>query len=378
MSNGKHSTAIDPEDMFADTRMSFGDHLEDLRTHLWRAVKGFLLAMILALCIGNQVVKFIAAPVEKQLEIFYERVAHSKAQEEAEAAKREGYYVKRMAIPVRFDVNQMRAKLRLPAEPEPVLGQTVRAFERMLAKVDAAYLIDRENLDKDSGFAEIELDINDPTLQRYIREEARSSTRTTLVTMNVTEAFMVYFKVSMVTGLIIGSPWIFYQIWSFIAVGLYPHEKKYVNYYLPFSIGLFLAGAALCQFAVIPKAIEVLLSFNDWMGLEPNLRLNEWLGFAMMMPLVFGISFQTPLIMLFTDKVGIIEADTYRSYRRIAWFVLAIIAAVITPTIDAVSMLFLWVPLCFLYELGILLARFQPKTPFEDVETPESEEMVEV
>ena len=87
---------------------------------------------------------------------------------------------------------------------------------------------------------------------------------------------------------------------------------------------------------------------------------------------------KTPLIMLFTDKVGIIEADTYRSYRRIAWFVLAIIAAVITPTIDAVSMLFLWVPLCFLYELGILLARFQPKTPFEDVETPESEEMVEV
>src|SRR5207253_7989750 len=141
--------------------------------------------------------------------------------------------------------------------------------------------------------------------------------------------------------LIIGSPWIFYQIWMFVAAGLYPHEKKLVNVYLPFSVGLFLAGAAVCQFLVMPKAIEVLLSFNDWMGLEPDMRLNEWLSFAMMMPLIFGISFQTPLVMLFTDKIGILEADTYRSYRKIAWFVLAIFAAIITPTVDAVSMLFL-------------------------------------
>ena len=155
-------------------------------------------------------------------------------------------------------------------------------------------------------------------------------------------------------------------------------KRPFVTVVSFYALGLFLAGAALCQFAVIPKAIEVLLSFNDWMGLEPDLRLNEWLGFAMMMPLIFGISFQTPLIMLFTDKIGIIEADTYRNYRKIAWFVLAVFAAVITPTVDALSMLFLWVPMCFLYELGIILAKLQPKTPFEDVETPESEEMVEV
>ena len=379
MSNGKYGTTIDPEDMFADTRMSFGDHLEDLRTHLWRAVKGFILALILALCFGNQVVKFIAAPVETQLQAFYARVAAQKAAADAIAAKQEDYYTERMATSIRVDRQKLREAVGLPPlENKEVLGPTVQAFERLLANWDAAYLIDRKNLAKDSSFAEIDVDITDPAFKRYITKSARESTRTTLVTLNVTEAFMVYFKVSMVTGLIIGSPWIFYQIWSFVAVGLYPHEKKYVNYYLPFSIGLFLAGAALCQFMVIPKAIEVLLSFNDWMGLEPDLRLNEWLSFAMMMPLIFGISFQTPLVMLFTDKIGILEADTYRSYRKIAWFILAIFAAIITPTVDAVSMLFLWVPLCLLYELGILLAWFQPKTPFEDVETPESEEMVEV
>src|ERR1700720_4798603 len=94
------------EDMFADTRMSFGDHLEDLRTHLWRAVKGFILTMILALCFGNYVVKFIAAPVEAQLKIFNERVARKKAQDMEEAAKSEGFYVEKVAMSVRVDRNQ--------------------------------------------------------------------------------------------------------------------------------------------------------------------------------------------------------------------------------------------------------------------------------
>ena len=73
MSNGKISTHIDPEDMFADTRMSFGDHIEDLRVHLWRAIKGFFFACIFGFFIGKQVLVFIAHPVEKQLQVFYDR-----------------------------------------------------------------------------------------------------------------------------------------------------------------------------------------------------------------------------------------------------------------------------------------------------------------
>src|SRR5205823_1615641 len=100
-----------------------------------------------------------------------------------------------------------------------------------------------------------------------------------LATMNIMEAFMVYFKVSMVCGLILSSPWVFWQLWSFIAAGLYPHEKRYINVYLPVSLGLFLVGIGLCEWQVIPKAISVMLEFNEWIGLEPDLRLNEWLSF---------------------------------------------------------------------------------------------------
>ena len=180
-----------------------------------------------------------------------------------------------------------------------------------------------------------------------------------LTTMHITEAFMVYFKIAIMTGLVLSSPWVFYHIWMFVAAGLYPHEKKLVNVYLPFSLTLFLAGVALCQFFVIPKAIGAMLWFNEWLGFDADLRLNEWLGFALMMPLIFGICFQTPLVMMFMHKVGIFTVQTYRDYRRISWFVMAVLAAVFMPTPDAYSMLFLWVPMGLLYEFGILLCVWQ-------------------
>ena len=93
--------------------------------------------------------------------------------------------------------------------------------------------------------------------------------------------------------------------------------------------------------------------------MSADLRLNEWLSFALMMPIVFGASFQTPLVMMFLHKIGLLSVQTFREKRRIAWFVMAVFAAVITPSVDAFSMLFLWVPMGALYELGILLCVYQ-------------------
>jgi sec-independent protein translocase protein TatC len=202
--------------------------------------------------------------------------------------------------------------------------------------------------------------------------------RPALSTLNVQEAFMVYFKVCLMAGLVLASPMVFYQLWSFVAVGLYPHEKRYVNLYLPFSILLFLVGVVVCEWLVIPKAIEALLWFNEWLGMEPELRLNEWLGFAIFMPVLFGISFQTPLVMLFLERMGIMRVATFRSARRMAWFLMAVFAAVCSPSTDALSMLFLWLPMILLYELGIWLCLWTPKRPELEIEVPESEEMVEV
>jgi sec-independent protein translocase protein TatC len=197
-----------------------------------------------------------------------------------------------------------------------------------------------------------------------------------VVNTTLMDGMNVWFKVCMVTGFVIGSPWIFYQIWLFISAGLYPQEKKLVHYYLPFSIALFLGGVFLCEIFVIPAAIRILLEFNEWVGGEPQLHMADWLNFALMMPVIFGLAFQTPLVMLGMAKIGIFDANTFRRKRRIAWFVLAVLAAVITPTPDLVTMSLMWVPMCFLYELGIILAARAGKQASEDI--PEPEEMVGV
>jgi sec-independent protein translocase protein TatC len=114
--------------------------------------------------------------------------------------------------------------------------------------------------------------------------------------MGVMEPFMVYFKVSLLCGVVLACPWIFWQMWSFIGTGLYPHEKKLIHVYLPFSVLLFVGGIVLCQAFVMHRAVEAMLGFYKWIDVDLELRLNEWLGFAVVMPLVFGIAFQTPAV----------------------------------------------------------------------------------
>ena len=114
----------------------------------------------------------------------------------------------------------------------------------------------------------------------------------TLSALSVTEAFMVWLQVAIYIGFVLASPWIFFQLWMFVAAGLYPTEKRLVHVYLPFSLALFLVGVLVCEFVVMPIGIHYLLSFNQWMNIEPDLRLSEWLTFAILMPLVFGIAFQ--------------------------------------------------------------------------------------
>jgi sec-independent protein translocase protein TatC len=119
------------------------------------------------------------------------------------------------------------------------------------------------------------------------------------------------------------------------------------------------------------------LWFNEWLGLEPDLRFNEWLSFALLLPIVFGLAFQTPMVMLFLAKLGILDADSFRAKRRMAWFVMAIFSAIFTP-VDALSMMMMWIPMIGLYELGILMVQYSAKHSEEDLETSPEDELVEV
>ena len=165
------------------------------------------------------------------------------------------------------------------------------------------------------------------------------------VTLNVQEAFMTYMKVSFIAGLVIASPWIFYQLWLFVAAGLYPHERKYVHTYLPMSVILFLGGVAFCFFAVLPVVLDFLLGFNSRMLIVAQIRISEWINFAVMLPLMFGISFQLPLAMLFLAKINVFKVEHYIAQWKIAVLAIAIISMVLTPTPDPATMMMMMVPL---------------------------------
>ena len=339
------------EEYFDSTRMSFGDHIEELRIHLIRAIAGFCVFFVGSFFFAHPILVFISAPVEAQL-----KKLHKERQEKLLAELK--------ADPKYQEATAPKTEI-LRIESAPFLNGNFDVSKLKFTKdkkhVELSILVEQQkNVD----------------LMQFVAEKL--GPQPSLKTFNIQEALMVYLKVCVVTGLVLGSPWIFYQIWAFIAAGLYPHEKKLVNVYLPFSIGLFVGGVIFCQFIVIPRAVEALLWFNKWLGFEPELRLTEWLSFAIMVPVVFGLSFQTPLVMMFLDRIGVGSIEIYRKFRRVAWFVMAIVAAVLTPTIDPQTLLLMWVPMCLFYEIGILLCKLSPRRPLLDFDDPESDEMIEV
>lgn len=346
----------DPEDYFAETRMSFGDHIEELRTHLLRAIGGFFVGMLIAFAISNYVFHFITRPVEEQLMVFYERRV-AKELDKLNAGDPDANALNEdQEVPLKLKAGDLRALFtRMGVQTQPP---------------KEAALADDDWVELPGRIRPLEWTIK-------MHKAMRIVTRPPLLSaLNVMEGMMAWVKIAAATGLVISSPWVFWQIWAFIAAGLYPHEKKYVHKYLPISLGLFLVGVIVCELAVIPKAIQGLLWFNEWLGLEPYLRFNEWLSFALLLPLVFGLAFQTPMVMLFLAKLGILDADSFRKKRRMAWFVMAIFSAVFTPP-DVLSMLMMWVPMVGLYELGILMVQYTAK-PTEDELESTPDELVEV
>jgi sec-independent protein translocase protein TatC len=390
MNNG---TPKDPDDFFADTRMTFGDHLEELRLHLWRAMAGFGVALFLSFFIGKAAVEFITAPVKRQLGEFHKRRVEKTLKELQNDAMYQKANEPTGFTKLYFRRDQFAAFLKGASSEE--LDQFKRPLRQANDKKnDESSILDRligrtgekeqpkedEEVVADKDLAGLWVAHGEPLKETALLQQALRIVGgyDDMSTFNVMEAFMVWFKVCIVCGIILGSPWIFWQVWMFVAAGLYPHEKKLVHVYLPISLGLFLIGVAMCEFLVIPRAIEALLWFNEWMGFKPDLRLSEWLSFAIWMPVIFGLSFQTPLVMLFAARLGVVNADSFRNKRRYAWFGMAVFAALITPTPDALTMLFLWVPMSLLFELGIWLIKMSANVPEADADVPDSEEMIEV
>jgi sec-independent protein translocase protein TatC len=311
--------------------MSFGEHIEELRLRLILALYGLAVGVLLTLIppasLGWRILTKMEEPARIALTEFYSDQAKKRA-----AAAEAAHAVSQPAqaiIPAEAFVGELKKLapgLDLPAAKD-LKGRTIR----FPVQYDEAPMIE------------------------IINKLSRPANA--LVSLAPLETVTIFFMVCLVAGLVVASPWVFYQLWAFVAAGLYRHERHYVTKFLPFSLGLFLAGVFLCFFGVLPITLTFLLEFNVWLGIEPTLRLADWMSFATILPLVFGVCFQTPLIMLFLALIGIFTADDYRSKRKIAILIIVVAGAVLTPGQDPFSQCMLAVPMIILYEIGILLVR---------------------
>ncbi len=263
-------------------------------------------------------------------------------------------------------------------------------------------------------------------IKPLIDQLQKNNLNTQLVYHELSDGFMVYMKISLISAAVLSAPWMVYQLWQFVAAGLYPRERKYITRYVPLSILLLVSGLVFVYYIILPWTIAFFLVFNGgitltghenvhhiasnvpalptapildgdpanplpgqfWFDkldgrfkiflthddiriiqfgsanlLTPQLSLPEYIDLVLMTLLTFGLCFQLPLVVLALARIGIVDIATLRSGRRYVYFGLAVLAATLTPGDVITAMLALMAPLILLYELGIFLAAWgAPKT----------------
>jgi sec-independent protein translocase protein TatC len=177
---------------------------------------------------------------------------------------------------------------------------------------------------------------------------------TKLVYTNVISVFTLYMKVAFIGGIFLSLPLTLYEVWRFIAPGLYKKEKRYIIPFLVSSMVLFLAGASFCYYIVLPAAFKVLIEMGE--SFTPMIKIDEYLDLTNMMLLGFGLIFEMPVLAAFLSMFGLVTASFLWNKFKYAIVLIVILAAVISPTGDAFNLMLWSAPMILLYIISIAVA----------------------
>jgi sec-independent protein translocase protein TatC len=309
--------SLDP----ANYVMSLGDHLEELRARVILALMGLVLGVIVSLIFGTYILRVIEWPYNQAVRDRNAKHAVAKIPEKQAEA---------LAL-VDAVFNTLTDRLAADPNAAPDLNpQRVALLHDVAAQAVKEWVKDRQ-----------------VTLQEFSGS---------LISLSPAEAFMAYMKISLIAGLILTAPWVFYQIWAFVAAGLYPKEREYVYKAVPFSAALFVIGALFFLFGIAYVTLKFFLIFGEQVNVASQWTLQKYVSFVTVLMLVFGLAFQTPIAVFILVRTGLIAIKTLRDYRKYVLLGLAFVSAIATPSPDPFSMLALLIPLYGLYELGILLS----------------------
>jgi len=196
----------------------------------------------------------------------------------------------------------------------------------------------------------------DPTEKRL-----RSPVQERLSSFGVGDSFFVSLNLSLYVAAFIAGPYVLFELWQFIAAGLFRHEKKLVYLYFPLSLLLFFSGVLFCFFLIVPSGLYFLSTTLPVEMVEPQLGLEKYVDFLTKMCLAIGAVFQLPILMVFFASIGVVDPKSYGKWRKHFIVVALLVAAIITPSPDAITQLLTTAPMLVLYEVGIVLARWRGK-----------------
>ncbi|WP_199426900.1 twin-arginine translocase subunit TatC [Thermaerobacillus caldiproteolyticus] len=187
-------------------------------------------------------------------------------------------------------------------------------------------------------------------------QKAGEAKELTMNAFRLTDPIKIYMQFAFVIALIMTSPVLLYQLWAFISPGLYERERKVTLSYIPLSLLLFLAGVSFAYFVLFPFVVRFMQNLASSLGIHQVIGINEYFEFLLQLVLPFGLVFQLPIIVMFLTRLGLITPMFLVKVRKYAYFVLLIVAAIITPP-DVLSQVIVMIPLSILYEISIWISR---------------------
>lgn len=188
-----------------------------------------------------------------------------------------------------------------------------------------------------------------------------------MIAVGVITPFMVPVKVTLLVAFVLALPVVLYQIWAFVAPGLYAHERKFVLPTVMISTLLFITGMAFCYFFVFQTVFKFIAGFKSHaVQFAPDIEM--YTSFVMTMFLAFGITFEVPVVVVLLVKTGLVSVEQLKKARGYVIVLAFVIAAIVTPP-DVTSQIMLAVPMCLLYEVGLVMSRFvSRRAPSTEVE----------
>lgn len=287
-------------------KMSFGDHLDELRRRLIRAVGAVVVCVLVLLPFKAEVTGFYTSPY-------------------------------RMTWARTF-------------------ADYVRALEARVAASNPPFEIDVDQLAWVKQYGPSILDGTFPRHQMHnVPHLSGFAMQPSLVALGGIDDIWIFMAASLLIGLILAAPIVLYQLWAFIAAGLYEKERRVVLRYFPFATVLLITGVVFGFTVVVPWGLYFLVQMMDFFGVVPMFAVSQYFSLLLTLTAALGVIFQMPLAMLALQKVGITDFSAMRKHWRYVILGIFVVSAVVTPSPDPFTQLMMALPMCLLYVLGLVI-----------------------